>query len=41
VKAALLSLHEQHGELVDEVFGGPRLVSASRDDYEPVRLALE
>lgn len=40
VRDALLSLHESYGELLDEFFGGPRLVPAAPDDYDPVRAAV-
>lgn len=40
LRMALLALHERGEELLDEVFGGPRLVAASADDYEPVRAAM-
>ncbi|HJL14100.1 MAG TPA: phosphate/phosphite/phosphonate ABC transporter substrate-binding protein [Sandaracinaceae bacterium LLY-WYZ-13_1] len=41
VREALLSLHDAGEELLDELFGGPRLVPASSDDYEPVRAAMK
>jgi len=41
VREALLHLHEDSGaELLEEFFGGPRLVPASTVDYDPVRSAL-
>lgn len=41
VKAALLALHEQDaGDLVEEFFGGQRLVDADPSDYDSVRAAL-
>jgi phosphonate transport system substrate-binding protein len=43
VREALLHLHESasDGDLLSELFGGPRLVPASTVDYDPVRSALE
>jgi phosphonate transport system substrate-binding protein len=40
VREALLSLHESSAALLDEIFGGPRLVPAHTVDYDPVRTAL-
>ncbi|MFK7987568.1 MAG: phosphate/phosphite/phosphonate ABC transporter substrate-binding protein [Sandaracinaceae bacterium] len=42
VKAALLALHEEDaGDLVEEFFGGARLVGADPSDYDTVRAALD
>ena len=42
VREAILHLHEDGGdELLDELFGGPRLVPASTAQYDPVRSALK
>jgi len=41
IRQVLLHLHETHGELVDEVFSGPRLVGARTVDYDPVRVAMQ
>jgi phosphonate transport system substrate-binding protein len=41
VREAVLTLHESGGdELLDELFGGRRLVAAHTADYDPVRAAL-
>lgn len=40
IRQALLHLHESHGDLVDEVFSGPKLVGARSVDYDPVRVAM-
>ena len=42
LREALLSLHEDDdGELLEEFFGGARLVGASSASYDPVRIAMQ
>jgi len=41
IRQTLLTLHDTHPDLVDEVFSGPRLVGASSADYDPVRAAMQ
>lgn len=41
IERTLRTLHDTHADLVDEVFSGPRLVSASGADYDPVRAAMQ
>lgn len=41
LRDALLRLHEPDPELLDELFGGPRLVAASPEAYDAVRDALK
>jgi phosphonate transport system substrate-binding protein len=40
IREALLALHEDDGELLDELFGGRRLVGARSPDYDAVRAAI-
>jgi phosphonate transport system substrate-binding protein len=41
VREALLHLHENGGsEIIDELFGGPRLIAAHTTDYDTVRAAV-